>query len=101
MIYHSHYNGEFRCQKQTLAERKKSLKMGDKLEEDHYDFTDDGKASIGEASYGHAAVNVTKDAGSFGAFSVNLEYADIDSSNALGSVSSDDPKFWLGWTKSF
>lgn len=38
----------------------------------YYDFTDDGKASIGEASYGHAAVNVTKDAGSFGAFSVNL-----------------------------
>ncbi|MDK8465815.1 MULTISPECIES: TorF family putative porin [Marinobacter] len=67
----------------------------------YYDFTDDSKASVGDASYGHAAVNVTKDAGNFGAFSVNLEYADIDSSNALGSVNSDDPKFWLGWTKSF
>jgi hypothetical protein len=44
---------------------------------------------------------VTKDAGDFGTFSVNLEYADIDASDALGSTNSDDPKFWLGWSKSF
>ncbi|OHY82877.1 TorF family putative porin [Marinobacter sp. AC-23] len=67
----------------------------------YYDFTDDKKGSVGEASYGHAAASVTKDAGDFGSFSVNLEYADIESGDALGSVNSDDPKFWLGWSKSF
>jgi len=67
----------------------------------YYDFADDGKTSVGEASYSHVAANVTKDAGNFGSFSVNVEYADIDSTDALGSVNSDDPKFWLGWSKSF
>lgn len=67
----------------------------------YYDFADDGKASLGEASYGHAAASVTKDAGELGAFSVNVEYADIESTDALGSVNSDDPKFWLGWSRSF
>jgi len=67
----------------------------------YYDFTDDGKVSVGEANYSHAAVNVTKDAGDFGSFGVNLEYADIDQSDALGSINSDDPRFWLGWSKSF
>ncbi|WP_420389472.1 TorF family putative porin [Marinobacter sp.] len=67
----------------------------------YYDFADDGKASVGEANYSHAAANITKDAGDFGSFSVNLEYADIDNGDALGSVNSDDPKFWLGWSKSF
>ena len=67
----------------------------------YYDFTDDKKPSVGEASYGHAAANVTKDAGAFGSVSLNLEYSDIDPGSALGSVNSDDPKFWLGWSKSF
>ena len=67
----------------------------------YYDFTDDKKPSVGEASYGHAAANVTKDAGAFGYVSLNLEYSDIDPGSALGSVNSDDPKFWLGWSKSF
>ncbi len=67
----------------------------------YYDFADDGKASVGEASYSHVAANVTKDAGNFGSFSVNVEYADIESTDALGSVNSDDPKFWLGWSRSF
>ncbi|WP_018404590.1 TorF family putative porin [Marinobacter gelidimuriae] len=66
-----------------------------------YDFKDDKEASVGKASYGHVSGNVTKDAGDFGTFSVNLEYADIDASDALGSTNSDDPKFWLGWSKSF
>lgn len=85
------------------------LSVGVPLENDYsagitvgyYDFADDGKTSVGEASYGHAAANVTKDAGDFGSFSVNFEYADIESTDALGSVNSDDPKFWLGWSKSF
>lgn len=67
----------------------------------YYDFTDDKTASVGEASYGHAAFNLTKEAGAFGSLSMNLEYSDIDAEDALGSVNSNDPKFWLGWNKSF
>ncbi|GAA3966942.1 TorF family putative porin [Allohahella marinimesophila] len=66
-----------------------------------YDFTDDSAPSVGDASYAHASANITKNAGEFGDFSFNLEYADIDEDTALGSVSSSDPKVWLGWSKTF
>lgn len=67
----------------------------------YYDFTDDKTLSVGEASYAHASANISKDAGDFGAFSFNLEYADIDQESALGSVNADDPKVWMGWSKTF
>lgn len=67
----------------------------------YYDFADDSDPSVGDASYAHASANVTKDAEDFGVFSFNLEYADISEDTALGSVNSDDPKVWLGWSKTF
>lgn len=69
----------------------------------YYDFDADGSSSIGgvDASYTHFAANLAKDAGDFGEFSLNFEYADIDESDALGSSNSDDLKVWVGWSKSF
>jgi uncharacterized protein (TIGR02001 family) len=67
----------------------------------YYDFDADGSAAVGDASYTHFAANLVKDAGDFGEFSFNLEYADIDENNFLGSANSDDLKAWVGWSKSF
>lgn len=66
----------------------------------YYDFDVDGEGGV-DASYVHYAANLTKDVGQFGELSFNLEYADIDETDALGSANSDKPRFWLGWTKSF
>lgn len=67
----------------------------------YYDFDADGSADVGDASYTHLAANLVKDAGNFGEFSFNLEYADIDEADALGSANSDDLKAWVGWSKGF
>ena len=56
---------------------------------------------MGDASYSHFAANVAKDAGDFGEFSINFEYADIGEDDALGTASSDDLKTWVGWSKGF
>jgi uncharacterized protein (TIGR02001 family) len=63
----------------------------------YYDFTDDGKAAVGDLSYMHWSVGLTKDAGDFGSFSVNYEQTDSND-----TVSTDDnPNFWVGWSKDF
>jgi len=66
-----------------------------------YAFTNDGDEGVGDANYFHASAGIEKDAGDFGAVSLNLEFADIDEDEALGSINSDDIKFWVGWSKSF
>lgn len=63
----------------------------------YYDFTDDGKNAVGDLSYAHWAVGLTKDAGDYGSFSFNYEQTD---SNDTVSVD-DNPNFWLGWSKDF
>lgn len=66
----------------------------------YYDFDADGEGGV-DASYVHYAASLAKDVGEFGELSFNLELADIDETDALGSANSDKPRFWLGWTKSF
>jgi uncharacterized protein (TIGR02001 family) len=69
----------------------------------YYDFDVDGSAAIGglDASYAHASASLSKDLGSMGEASFNLEYADISDSHWLGTDNSDDLKVWLGWSMSF
>lgn len=66
----------------------------------YYDFDADGEGGV-DASYVHYVASLAKDVGEFGELSFNLELADIDETDALGSANSDKPRFWLGWTKSF
>jgi len=68
-----------------------------------YAFTNDGDESIGgaDADYFHLAAGIEKDVGDFGSVSFNAEFADIDEEDALGSVNSDDVRFWVGWSKGF
>jgi uncharacterized protein (TIGR02001 family) len=66
----------------------------------YYDFDVDGTDGV-DASYGHFAANLVKDAGVYGEFSFNLDYADISENDALGSSNSDDLKVWVGWSKTF
>ena len=66
-----------------------------------YAFTNDGDPGVGDADYFHFAAGIEKDAGDFGAVSLNAEFADIEQDEALGTVNSDDLKFWVGWSKSF
>jgi len=63
----------------------------------YYDFTDDGKNCCDDLSYTHWGVNVSKDAGDYGAFSLNYEQVD----DVTGVAGDDNPNFWLGWSKSF
>ncbi len=63
----------------------------------YYDFTDDGKAGVGDLSYTHWGVAVSKDAGDFGSFSVNYEQTD----DVTGVSADDNPNFWVGWSKDF
>ncbi|HFD78791.1 MAG TPA: hypothetical protein ENK05_00175 [Gammaproteobacteria bacterium] len=63
----------------------------------YYDFNDDGDGPNTEFNYTHWGIGVSKDAGDFGSLSVN--YEQVDDTNDL--VSSDSPKFWIGWTKDF
>jgi uncharacterized protein (TIGR02001 family) len=65
----------------------------------YYDFDNDGSSDV--ESYSHLAANLAKDAGDLGEFSFNLEYADVDENNFLGSATSDDLKAWVGWSKGF
>lgn len=69
----------------------------------YYDFDVDGSAAIGgaDASYAHASGSLSKDLGSLGEVSFNLEYADISDSHYLGTGNSDDLKLWLGWSMGF
>lgn len=63
----------------------------------YYDFTDDGKTGVGDLSYTHWMVGMTKDAGDYGAFSVNYEQTD----DVTGVSPDDNPNFWVGWSKDF
>lgn len=69
----------------------------------YYDFDEDGEPALdgADASYSHVSASLAKDVGEFGEVSFNLELADIDEDDALGSDNSDDLKLWLGWSKSF
>ena len=65
----------------------------------YYDFDADGKNCCGDLSYTHWGASVSKDAGDFGAFSVNYEQTDGDDDN--GVASDENPNFWIGWSKDF
>ena len=67
----------------------------------YYDFTNDGKPGVGDANYWHLGASLSREFESLGEISFNLEYADIASTDALGSPNSKDPKVWVGWTLSF
>ena len=67
----------------------------------YYDFSNDGKAEVGDANYWHVAAGLGRELESLGEITLNLEYADIKRSDALGSSNSKDPKVWVGWTLSF
>lgn len=60
----------------------------------YYDFDADGNNCCGDISYGHWGASFSKDAGDFGAFSVNYEQAEEEAGD-------DNPNFWLGWSKDF
>lgn len=59
------------------------------------DFDDFGD----EGDYTHWQVSLAKDAGDFGEFSLNYDQNDGDSSELIAS--DKDPKFWVGWSKTF
>lgn len=67
----------------------------------YYDFKNDGKPGVGDANYWHLGVSLSREFDVVGEISFNVEYADISSSDALGSPNSKDPKVWVGWTLSF
>lgn len=66
-----------------------------------YDFTNDGDFGIGDANYWHLGASLAREIESMGEISFNVEYADIDRTDALGSSNSSDPKVWVGWSLSF
>ena len=65
----------------------------------YYTFDDDGEPGFGDLDYGHWSAGLSKDAGDFGSFGLNLEMADIDPTE--GDSNSDDLKLWISWSKSF
>ena len=66
----------------------------------YYSF--DADSSTYDVDYGHWSAGLSKDAGDFGSFGLNLELADIDEENpAFGDDNSDDLKLWISWSKSF
>ncbi len=61
----------------------------------YYDF--DADSSERDFNYTHWGIGITKDAGDFGAFSLNYEQVDdVNDAN-----SDDNPNFWVGWRKEF
>jgi uncharacterized protein (TIGR02001 family) len=60
----------------------------------YYDF-DDSDAD----SYTHWGVSVSRSAGDFGTFSFNYEATNSSSGDSPSDT--NDPKFWVGWTKTF
>ncbi len=71
------------------------------LKAGYYRFKNDGKPDVGDANYWHLGASLAREVGDFGEISLNLEYADIKESAALGSPNAKDPKVWVGWTLSF
>ncbi len=67
----------------------------------YYDFKNDGKPGVGDANYWHVGASLSRAFESLGEISFNVEYADISSSDALGSPNSKDPKVWVGWVLTF
>jgi uncharacterized protein (TIGR02001 family) len=61
----------------------------------HYDFKDFGS----QADYTNWEVSLSKDAGSFGSFSLNYDQTDAGS-NAIVATDSKG-KLWVGWKKTF
>ncbi|MCL7750512.1 TorF family putative porin [Guyparkeria hydrothermalis] len=64
-------------------------------------YTFDADSSTNELDYGHWSAGLSKDAGEFGSFGLNLELADIDENHGFGDDNSDDLKLWISWSKSF
>lgn len=68
----------------------------------YYDFDVDGDPGFEDASYLHYALSLAKDAGEFGEFSLNADYADISKTDSpFGTERADKPQVWLGWGKEF
>lgn len=64
-------------------------------------YTFDADSSDYELDYGHWSAGLTKDAGDFGEFGLNLEKADISGNHEWADSNSDDLKLWISWSKSF
>lgn len=62
----------------------------------YYAFDQDGEGGT-DLDYWTWTVGVTKDAGDFGAFSLN--YVQVDEEDSLAG--NDNPHFWVGWAKGF
>lgn len=75
--------------------------MGLGFEVGYYDFKNDGKDEVGDANYWHLSASLSRAFDNLGEISFNVDYANISSSDALGSGNSKDPKVWVGWTLSF
>lgn len=65
----------------------------------YYDFDQDGVGNQ-DLNYTSWTVGVSKDAGDFGAFSMNYVQNNYDG-NADAFWGSDSPGFWVGWSKGF
>ncbi|MEC9482832.1 MAG: TorF family putative porin [Halomonas sp.] len=64
-------------------------------------YTFDADASDYELDYGHWSAGLSKDAGEFGSFGLNLEMTDISGEHDWADSNSDDLKVWVSWSKSF
>lgn len=64
-------------------------------------YTFDADSSDTELDYGHWSAGLSKDAGDFGSFGLNLEMADISGNHEWADSNSDDLKLWISWSKSF
>lgn len=62
----------------------------------YYSFDQDGEGNT-DLDYYSWTIGVTKDAGDFGAFSLN--YVQNDEADSLAG--DDNPNFWVGWAKGF
>ncbi len=72
----------------------------------YYTFDDDGDAKsdgsgVYDLDYDHWTASLSKDAGDFGSFNLNLELAEAAEDSVGGADNVDDLKVWVGWSKSF
>lgn len=61
-----------------------------------YEFTNDGDTGVGDVSYQHGQLDLTKSAGDFGDVTLSLSYANEEAQNA-----DDDVITFVSWSKGF
>lgn len=68
----------------------------------YYTFDADGDPGAEDLDYTHFGASLYRDAGDLGQVSLNLEYADVeDDDRSVFAGAGDDPKVWVGWSKTF